>query len=145
MLSAPSGVSHWILTVETLPLAQTRGSLSFWLPVPEESKAEITRHNWRIEMVKAGFYRQHKIQRYECRHRGKRLSEPQERPFGAERGTAATLQSRDPRNGWHKSKKRFSGRLGHFRTLLGLTTFRGTDTLELPGKTIFLRPLVSPK
>jgi hypothetical protein len=85
MFSAISGVSQGILKVEILSLAQARGSLSFWLPVPEESKAGITCHNCRIEMKRARFYGRNKIQRYEYQQCGKRLSEPQKIPFGADR------------------------------------------------------------
>ena len=44
----------------------------------------MTCHNCRIEMVKAGFYGKKRVQRYKCQQCGKRFSEPQEKPFGAD-------------------------------------------------------------
>ncbi len=44
----------------------------------------MTCHNCRIEMVKAGFYGKRRVQRYKCQQCGKRFSEPQEKPFGAD-------------------------------------------------------------
>jgi len=44
----------------------------------------MTCHNCHIEMVKAGFYGKNRIQRFKCKKCGRRLSEPQQKPFGAD-------------------------------------------------------------
>jgi IS1 family transposase/transposase-like protein len=44
----------------------------------------MTCHNCKAEMVKAGFYGKSKIQRFKCQQCGKRLSEPPQKPFGAD-------------------------------------------------------------
>ena len=44
----------------------------------------MTCHNCRVEMVKAVFYGKLKIQRYKCQQCGRRLSESQKKPFGAD-------------------------------------------------------------
>jgi IS1 family transposase/transposase-like protein len=44
----------------------------------------VTCHNCRIEMVKAGTYGKKRIQRFKCQQCGKKFSEPQEKPFGAD-------------------------------------------------------------
>lgn len=44
----------------------------------------MTCHNCRIEMVKADFYGKNRVQRWKCQQCGKRLSEPQQKPFGAD-------------------------------------------------------------
>ena len=43
----------------------------------------MTCHSCRIEAVKAGKGR-NQIQRYKCQQCGKRFSEPQQKPFGAD-------------------------------------------------------------
>ena len=48
---------------------------------PEKGKDQMTCHNCRIEMVKAGFYGRNKVQRFKCQQCGKRFAEPQERPL----------------------------------------------------------------
>src|ERR1700692_285606 len=44
----------------------------------------MTCHNCSLEMVKAGYYGRNRVQRYKCQQCGRRLSEPQEKPFGAD-------------------------------------------------------------
>src|ERR1700680_411978 len=44
----------------------------------------MTCHNCRIEMVKAGTYGKKRIQRFKCQQCGKKFSEPQQKPFGAD-------------------------------------------------------------
>ena len=44
----------------------------------------MTCHNCLIEMVKAGKYGKNTVQRFKCKQCGKRFSEPQEKPFGAD-------------------------------------------------------------
>lgn len=44
----------------------------------------MTCHNCRIQMVKAGYYGRTRVQRYKCQQCGKRLSEPPQKPFGAD-------------------------------------------------------------
>ena len=44
----------------------------------------MTCHNCRTEMVKAGYYGKHRIQRFKCQQCGKRLSEPPARPFNSD-------------------------------------------------------------
>lgn len=44
----------------------------------------MTCHNCKIEMVRAGFYGKAKIQRFKCKQCGRRLSEAQPKPFGAD-------------------------------------------------------------
>jgi transposase-like protein len=44
----------------------------------------MTCHNCCIQMVKAGFYGAHKVQRWKCQQCNKRFSEPQTKPFGAD-------------------------------------------------------------
>ena len=44
----------------------------------------MTCHNCLIEMVKAGKYGKNMIQRFKCKQCGKRFSEPQQKPFGAD-------------------------------------------------------------
>jgi transposase-like protein/IS1 family transposase len=52
--------------------------------LPEESKAKMTCHNCRLEMVKAGFFGKCRVQRWKCQECAKRFSEPQQKPFGAD-------------------------------------------------------------
>jgi transposase-like protein len=44
----------------------------------------MTCHNCRIDMVRAGFYGKNRVQRWKCQQCGKRFSEPQQKPFGAD-------------------------------------------------------------
>lgn len=44
----------------------------------------MTCHNCRLEMVKAGFYGRNRVQRWKCQQCGKRFSELQQKPFGAD-------------------------------------------------------------
>jgi transposase-like protein len=44
----------------------------------------MTCHNCRLEMVKAGYYEENRVQRWKCQQCGKRFSEPRQKPFGAD-------------------------------------------------------------
>jgi transposase-like protein/IS1 family transposase len=44
----------------------------------------MTCHSCHVEMVKAALYGRNRVQRYKCQQYGKRFSEPQQKPFGAD-------------------------------------------------------------
>ena len=71
-----------------LPRACAKGRVAtptvILAPMPEESKGEMTCHNCRIEMIKAGFYGKAPVQRFKCQQCGKRFSGPPQKPFGAD-------------------------------------------------------------
>jgi IS1 family transposase/transposase-like protein len=50
----------------------------------ERQEPNVTCHNCRTQMVKAGFYGTKKVQRWKCQQCNKRFSEPQPKPFGVD-------------------------------------------------------------